>query len=372
MPAASRNRATHSMRRAARRKPHNFISTGNFSARLYPFRTIQDDVSTGPRQGANFKSSSLENRLTEHSSSRHSAADKRRTTRVMKVVPITVKATDALGQPIKEATATVMVNCNGCKFQSRHYIPKGSIVTLEIRSTQRHHKPRIVRGRVIWVQRPRTVREVFHIGMEFDIPGNVWNIDCPPGDWFPHPEDEELVIPVYPKAGEPELVTAPAAAHHAEKSEAGAGMRAASRAVPAQAAELATPPEIGKILPMRAAAQQHESQLALSRDLLKSAAQEAFAEELARMRPQFDAQFQKTIEATINTLVERVAEAAANDIAKQVTERTAATLEEARQACQAAAAQLDEKVRQAVEEALAEQDANPYKTPARRKRRPRF
>ncbi|MGA8220923.1 MAG: PilZ domain-containing protein [Candidatus Acidiferrales bacterium] len=310
--------------------------------------------------------------MTETAPSSRTASDKRRTTRVMKAVPITVKGSDALGQPIKEATATVMVNCNGCKFQSRHYIPKGQIITIEIRPMHRNQKPRIIRGRVIWVQRPRTVREVFHIGMEFDVPGNVWNIDCPPGDWFPHPEDEELVIPVYPNAGEPELVTAPSSAHHAEKSEAAASMRSSSRAIHAEPAESAKPSDGGKILPMRGTAQQHESQLALSRDLLKAAAQDAFAEELTRMRPQFDAQFQKAIEATIHSLVERVAEAAANDIVKQVTERTAATLEEARQACQAAAAQLDEKVHQAVEEALAAEDANPYKTPARRKRRPRF
>lgn len=290
----------------------------------------------------------------------------------MKAVPITVKGTDALGQPTKESTATVMVNCNGCKFQSRHYIPKGSIITIEISPMHRSQKTRIIRGRVIWIQRPRTVREVFHIGMEFDVPGNVWSIDCPPGDWFPHPEDEELVIPVYPKAGEPELVSAPAGAHHAEKSEAAAGMRASSRAIHAETAESAKPSDSGKILPMRAAAQQHESQLALSQELLKAAAQDAVAEELARMRPRVDAQFQKAIEATINTLVERVTEAAANDVVKQVAERTAATVEDARQACQAAAAQLDEKVRKAVEEALADQEANPYRTPARRKRRLRF
>jgi hypothetical protein len=310
--------------------------------------------------------------LTESAPSRHSAGDKRRTTRLMQAVPVTVKGTDALGQPFKEATATVMVNCNGCKFQSKHYIPKDSILTLEIRQTQRHHKPRIVRGHVIWVQRPRTVREVFHIGMEFDIPGNVWNVDCPPGDWFPHPEDEELVIPVYPQAGEPELVAAPAAVRQAEKPAPAAEMRAASRATQKDTAALAIPPDCGKVLAMPAAAQQHESQLAISRELLKAAAQDAVAEELARVRPHIDAQFRQAIQESINSLVERVVEAAANDVVTQVAERTAATIEEARQACQSAASQLDEKIRKAVEEALAAQQANQYKTPASRKRRPRF
>src|SRR5271169_3619292 len=208
----------------------------------------------------------MEKSLTESAPSRHSAGDKRRTTRLMQAVPITVRGMDALGQPFKEPTATVMVNCNGCKFQSKHYIPKDSIITLEIRQTQRHHKPRIVRGRVIWVQRPRTVREVFHIGMEFDVPGNVWSVDCPPGDWFPHPEDEELVIPVYPQAGEPELVATPAAVRHAEKPEPVAEMRSVLTAVLADVAKLALPSDGGKILSMPPAAPSAESQLAVSRE----------------------------------------------------------------------------------------------------------
>lgn len=289
----------------------------------------------------------------------------------MQVVPIIVRGMDALGQPFKEATATVMVNCNGCKFQSKHYIPKDTIITLEITQMKRLHKPRIIRGRVIWIQRPRTVREVFHIGMEFDVPGNVWSIERPPHDWFPHPEDEELVIPVYPKAGESELVAAPASARHAARSEAVTEIISAQRAILAEAAELAIPSDSAKILEMPAAAPQYDSQIAISRELLKATAQDVVAEELARIRPHINAQFQQALEETINVLIERVAQAAAIDVARQVAETTAATVEEARHACQAASAQLDEKVRKAVAEALAAQNANPYKTPARRKRLPR-
>ena len=48
--------------------------------------------------------------------------------------------------------------------------------------------PRTVRARVTWIQRPRTVRELFQIGVELEVPGNVWGIAFPPGDWFPFPE----------------------------------------------------------------------------------------------------------------------------------------------------------------------------------------
>jgi hypothetical protein len=318
------------------------------------------------------KCPSWENTLTQSSSHGHSAGEKRRSTRVLKAVPITVKGTDALGQTFKEFTATVMVNCYGCKFQSRHYVPKNSVITIEVQHPQRKLSPRIIRGRVIWVQRPRTFREAFHIGMEFDVPGNVWDVEVPPRDWFPHPEDEELVIPVFPKTGEPEPVAAPASARHVEKSEVVVERRTAPRPALVEAAESQASSGSAKTLAMPRVTAQHEPQLAISQESLKAAAQHAVAEELARMRPQLDAQLQHSLDECVRTLIERVAEAAAKDVVAQVAERTASAVEDARQACQAAAEHLDGKIRKAVEEALAAQQTNPYKTPARRKRRPRF
>jgi hypothetical protein len=109
-------------------------------------------------------------------------AKKRRSTRIVQAIPISVSGTDALGQPFKERTSTVMVNCHGCKYQSKHYVPKHSLVTLEIPRSDAS-TPYIISGRVIWVQRPRTLRELFQIGIEFDAAGNVWGIAFPPDDW---------------------------------------------------------------------------------------------------------------------------------------------------------------------------------------------
>src|ERR1700730_18275812 len=108
---------------------------------------------------------------------------KRRSTRIVQAVPITVTGVDALGQPFKERTTTVMVNCHGCKYQSKHYVPKNSIVTLDIPRPEPSMPPHSVKGRVVWVQRPRTVRELFQIGLEFEVPGNTWGIAFPPDDW---------------------------------------------------------------------------------------------------------------------------------------------------------------------------------------------
>ncbi|MGB0034074.1 MAG: PilZ domain-containing protein, partial [Candidatus Acidiferrales bacterium] len=99
--------------------------------------------------------------MTESLPANDPGTQKRRSTRIVQAVPITVTGVDALGQPFKERTTTVMVNCHGCKYQSKHYVPKNSIVTLEVPRPEPGFSPRSVQGRVVWVQRPRTVRELF-------------------------------------------------------------------------------------------------------------------------------------------------------------------------------------------------------------------
>jgi len=119
--------------------------------------------------------------VTDSLQSADPGTQKRRSTRIVQAVPITVTGTDALGQPFKERTTTVMVNCHGCKYQSKHYVPKNSMVTLDIPRPE--GGPYHTQGRVVWVQRPRTVRELFQIGLEFEVPGNFWGIAFPPEDW---------------------------------------------------------------------------------------------------------------------------------------------------------------------------------------------
>jgi hypothetical protein len=47
----------------------------------------------------------------------------------------------------------------------------------------------------VWVQRPRKVKEEFEIGLEFDTPGNVWEIAPPPEDWLPFCKDQTAMVP---------------------------------------------------------------------------------------------------------------------------------------------------------------------------------
>ena len=117
-----------------------------------------------------------------------SEPQKRRSTRIVQAVPLTVTGVDALGRPFQERTSTLIINCHGCRYQSKHYVLKNMWVTFEVPHNEAGRDPRTVRARVTWIQRPRTVRELFQIGVELEVPGNVWGIAFPPGDWFPFPE----------------------------------------------------------------------------------------------------------------------------------------------------------------------------------------
>src|SRR5271156_5099211 len=100
---------------------------------------------------------------------------KRRSTRIVQAVPLAVTGVDALGRPFTERTSTLIINCHGCRYQSKHYVLKNMWVTLEI--------PHPESG-----QPPRTVRQLFQVALELEQPGNAWGMAFPPEDWFGFPE----------------------------------------------------------------------------------------------------------------------------------------------------------------------------------------
>jgi hypothetical protein len=109
---------------------------------------------------------------------------RRRSTRIVQAVPLTVTGVDALGRPFQERTSTLLISCHGARYQSKHYVLKNMWVTLEVPHHDPTQPPRSARARVTWIQRPRTVRELFQIGVEMEMPGNIWGIAFPPPDWF--------------------------------------------------------------------------------------------------------------------------------------------------------------------------------------------
>jgi hypothetical protein len=119
---------------------------------------------------------------------------KRRSTRIVQAVPLVVTGVDALGRPFVERTSSLIVNCHGCRYQSKHYVLKNMWVTMEIPHSETGQPPRKVRGRVAWIQRPRTVRQLFQVALELEVSGNVWGIGFPPEDWTLFPEAGQIVM----------------------------------------------------------------------------------------------------------------------------------------------------------------------------------
>src|SRR5712664_2767510 len=113
---------------------------------------------------------------------------KRRSTRIVQAVPLMATGVDALGRPFVERTSSLIINCHGCRYQSKHYVLKNMWVTMEIPHPEAGQPPRTVRGKVAWIQRPRTVRQLFQVALELEIPGNVWGIAFPPEDWIVFPD----------------------------------------------------------------------------------------------------------------------------------------------------------------------------------------
>ena len=119
---------------------------------------------------------------------------KRRSTRIVQAVPLVVTGVDALGRPFVERTSSLIINCHGCRYQSKHYVLKNMWVTMEIPHPETGQPPRTVRGRVAWIQRPRTVRQLFQVALELEISGNVWGIAFPPEDWSAISHMAQVVI----------------------------------------------------------------------------------------------------------------------------------------------------------------------------------
>jgi hypothetical protein len=112
--------------------------------------------------------------------SSHTGTERRRTERVSQSLPVIIRGIDLLGQPFEERSSTVNLNLHGCRYASKYHLPKNTWVTLEIpHGAEREY----VRARIAWIQRPRSIRELFQIAVELETPGNFWALGAHPADW---------------------------------------------------------------------------------------------------------------------------------------------------------------------------------------------
>lgn len=329
--------------------------------------------------------------MSESLPSNDPGVQKRRSTRIAQSVPITVSGIDALGQAFKERTSTVSVNCHGCKYQSKHYVPKTGVVTIEIARAESDAPPRMVEGRVAWVQRPRTVRELFQIGVEFTMPGNVWGIAFPPADWFPLPDEASeplgtgaIEMPVPPAAEPPAKKKEEVAAAPLTPAEAKETRKPAPSV--AEKAPATVPPSESKVRvlptpPSQAVTSAHESMSAARqmarllaeakqhlRRSMQTGAAEAVAQEVRSVERQLQVAVNKAVEGSVSKAAEKSVQAAVESAVQSAVENSLQQLVErathkvvenaleafaqAREAAAPRAEDLDSKARAAVERVL--------------------
>ena len=216
---------------------------------------------------------------------------KRRSTRIVQAVPLVVTGVDALGRPFTERTSTLIINCHGCRYQSKHYVLKNMWVTLEVPSAEAGHPPRTVRGRVAWIQRPRTVRQLFQVALELETAGNAWSIAFPPEDWFPFPERADGPLAA-PHAGEPAEASGQArASSQTAENEIDLPLEEAETSPPAEAAH-GTPADNLRVMPAPASttdaslqlARQVSRLLADAKQQIQAAAREAASQAVSAER----------------------------------------------------------------------------------------
>jgi len=83
-----------------------------------------------------------------------------------------------------ERTASVTLSKHGCRYPSRFDYGVGTSVTLQLMgSISGNEKPQTVRAIVRSIHPPASLRELQQVGVELEIPANVWGIAPAPADW---------------------------------------------------------------------------------------------------------------------------------------------------------------------------------------------
>lgn len=123
---------------------------------------------------------------------------KRRSTRIPQAVRIVITRQLTGAKPIIEEAATISINCHGFRYFSRYRPKKNAPLSIQVHAAQEDScglaEP--YPARVAWIRKSKRLDGFYQIGVEFDTPHNLWNVDQPPEDW----ESFSAAIPENPVA----------------------------------------------------------------------------------------------------------------------------------------------------------------------------
>jgi len=113
-------------------------------------------------------------------------AQKRRSSRIEKAIPLAVQGVDSSRAPFREEVTTLAISCHGCSCQLKHEVLPGAILVLDMGQRANGHSEFPTRARVKWIQKLHTYSDpAYGVAVEFESAGNIWGIASPPEDWLP-------------------------------------------------------------------------------------------------------------------------------------------------------------------------------------------
>lgn len=112
-------------------------------------------------------------------------AQKRRSSRIDKAMPVFVQGVGAFRAPFQEQVTTQSISCHGCTFVSKHEVIQGDVVFLDLQHPAEGEISCSSRAQVKWIQRLSAKEHLFKVAVELELPGNIWGVSTPPEDWFP-------------------------------------------------------------------------------------------------------------------------------------------------------------------------------------------
>jgi uncharacterized protein YbjQ (UPF0145 family) len=254
--------------------------------------------------------------------------ERRRSERLQLSLPLIVHGIDLLGQPFEERSSTAVLNLHGCRYSSKHHLPKNTWVTLKVARGNEH---RSMRARVAWIQRPHSVRELFQIAVELESPANVWGLDPAPADWA------ASGVSLKPPEASP-IPRAPQTERPAETSEA--------EAVPTTLAQFLEDLSSGAASPFAGSTERASQKPLMPPEDLAAATEGAAAgwrERLEREMEIAQAQWNELLQSSLDGSIQRLAE--------RLSERSQEALSNAGETISAQLAALREPLAQSSAEA---------------------
>ncbi|HTC61923.1 MAG TPA: DnaJ domain-containing protein [Candidatus Saccharimonadales bacterium] len=111
---------------------------------------------------------------------------KRRSTRICVTLPLLITGINRDEVCFAEKIETVSINCHGFHYFSGQFVPKNSTVYMQLILNNKDSAATspTYRGRVAWIRKSSRLRGMYLVGVEFETPQNVWNVETFPEDWI--------------------------------------------------------------------------------------------------------------------------------------------------------------------------------------------